>query len=459
MFAPLGRRLALVNALVIVVVVAIVGVSALGVLRVRIARQDHETIVERAAVAGVNWLPLLGSNQAMPTPTAASTTSPPSSSRSEESDETDGDQLIEGGDTLVLGFDRTGALVINPRSLNVKGLPAIEGVALALRGTANTRRLSLSDAQAVEVYTMPVMDNGQIVGAVQAIQGRSEHDQTMRLLGLAIAGSAGLGVLLAAPAGLFLARRAMRPIDIAFEHQRTFVADAAHELRSPLTVLRANAELIERIPDMDRQELMGEVGSMVQEIDEMSRLVNDLLDLAKADAGRLIVHTQPIELGDLIRDAVGVMAPLAESSGLSLSVAITAPVFVRADPSRIRQLVRVLVDNAISYTASGGDVHVLVEQRGSLAVIEVRDTGIGIPPEELQNVFRRFYRTDHARARSVGGAGLGLSIAHAIAVAHGGDIQVESVPGHGAVFRIIIPGAQTGDSASPKDGANVSSES
>jgi len=442
MFAPLGRRLALVNALVIVVVVAIVGVSALGVLRVRIARQDHETIVERAAVAGVNWLPLFGSKQAMPTPIAASKTSPPNSSGSEESDETDSDQLIEGGDTLVLGFDRTGALMINPRSLNVKGLPAIEGVALALRGTANTRRLSLSDAQAVEVYTMPVMDNGQIVGAVQAIQGRSEHDQTMRLLGLAIAGSAGLGVLLAAPAGLFLARRAMRPIDIAFEQQRTFVADAAHELRTPLTVLRANAELIERLPDMDRQELMEEAGAMVQEIDEMSRLVNDLLDLARADAGRLLLQTQPTELSGLIRDAVGVMTPLAEDSGLSLDVNAAAPVLVEADPSRIRQLVRVLVDNAISYTASGGAVHVLVEQRGPLAVIEVRDTGIGIPPDELQNVFRRFYRTDHARARSMGGAGLGLSIAQAIALAHGGRIVLESHPGQGSLFRIELPAVE-----------------
>ena len=442
MFAPIGRRLALVNAIVIVVVVAIVGVVSLGVLRIRIERQAHATIVERAVAAGANWTPLLVSDQTLPAVSSTSTSHP---SNSTESHESDSSELIEGGDTLVLGFNRGGTLVINPRGLNLKGLSPTDGVARALQGTANTRRLSVGDGASVEVYSMPIINDGVIIGAVQAIQGRSEHDQTMRLLGFAIAGSAGLGVLLAAPAGLFLARRAMRPIDIAFEHQRTFVADAAHELRSPLTVLRANAELIERIPDMDRQELMGEIGSMVQEIDEMSRLVNDLLDLATADAGRLIVNMQPIELGGVIRDAVNVLLTLAEGAGLSLTVEIAAPVLVDADASRIRQLVRVLVDNAISYTAAGGEVHVLVQQRGALAVIEVRDTGTGIPPEELQNVFRRFYRTDHARARSAGGAGLGLSIAHAIAVAHGGDIQVESVPGRGALFRIIIPGARTGD--------------
>jgi signal transduction histidine kinase len=286
---------------------------------------------------------------------------------------------------------------------------------------------------------MPVIANGRTVGAVQAIQGNGEHDQTVQLLWIAIAGAAGLGLLLAAPAGLFLARRAMRPIDQAFEQQQAFVADAAHELRTPLTVLRANAEMIERLPDIDREELSAELAGMVTEIDDMSRLVSDLLDLARADAGRLVIERAAMDVASVIRETVESMRPLAAAAGLSLSVDAIAPAVAEIDPGRIRQLARVLVDNALSYTGAGGNVAVTVKRLGREVVIEVADTGIGIPEDEQANVFRRFYRTDHARVRAEGGTGLGLSIAFAIAEAHAGNIRLSSTPGKGTLVRVAIP--------------------
>jgi two-component system, OmpR family, sensor histidine kinase CiaH len=437
-FAPIGRRLALVNAVVITVLVAVVGVSALLVLRDRIAQQTHDTLVERAGIAGASWTSYLASGQ--PIPNAAIAASAPE--QVVDADDATGNDLLESGDTVLLGFDRNGVLAANPRGLNLAGFSTTDSVGLALKGAASTRRLNLKESGTVDVYTVPLRSNGQIVGVVQAIQGQREHDQTMRLLALVLAGSAGLGVLLAAPAGLFLARRAMRPIDLAFERQRTFVADAAHELRAPLTVLRANAELIERIPDLSPSELQSEVGGMVQEIDEMSRLVSDLLDLARADASRLVVETSRVELAGVVRDAIQPMEALAVGAGVALTIEAGESVFVEADPGRIRQLTRALVDNALVYTASGGEVHVSVARRNRSAIVTVRDTGIGIPPEEQANVFRRFYRTDHARARSAGGAGLGLSIAHAIVVAHGGKISLESAAGCGTVIRIELPAIQ-----------------
>ena len=435
MFAPVARRLAVTNAIVIAIVVAIVGALGFSAVRYRLDQQARDALAQRALAAGVGWAPELASGELKPIAIPPPATPSPSKDR----EDSPADDLIESGDTVLLAYDRTGALVANPRGLAVANLPLASSVTEALAGKTTSQRIAPAKGEHFDLYTAPLRDNGAIVGVIQAIQGSGEHDRAVQLLWLAILGSAGLGMLLAAPAGLYLARRAMRPISHAFEQQRAFVADAAHELRTPLAVLRANAELIERLPGISRQELVAEIGGMVGEIDEMNRLVNDLLDLARADAGRLVVDIAPVDLCRAVCETVTSMAALAEASGLALACRAPEPVVAAVDRERIQQLVRGLVDNAISYTAQGGRVDVIIERRGGSAVIEVRDTGVGIRPEDQPHVFRRFYRADHARARSEGGSGLGLSIADAIVAAHRGRISLESAPGQGTAIRVQLP--------------------
>ena len=290
MFAPVARRLAVTNAIVIAIVVAIVGALGFSAVRYRLDQQARDALAQRALAAGVGWAPELASGELKPIAIPPPATPSPSKDR----EDSPADDLIESGDTVLLAYDRTGALVANPRGLAVANLPLASSVTEALAGKTTSQRIAPAKGEHFDLYTAPLRDNGAIVGVIQAIQGSGEHDRAVQLLWLAILGSAGLGMLLAAPAGLYLARRAMRPISHAFEQQRAFVADAAHELRTPLAVLRANAELIERLPGISRQELVAEIGGMVGEIDEMNRLVNDLLDLARADAGRLVVDIAPV---------------------------------------------------------------------------------------------------------------------------------------------------------------------
>lgn len=435
MFAPVARRLAFTNAIVIAIVVAVVGALGFSAVRYRLDQQARDALAQRALAAGVDWTPELASGE-LP---AIAVPQPATPSPSKDHEDSPADDLIESGDTILLAYDRTGALVANPRGLVVANLPLSSNVAEALAGKTTSQRITPTKGEHFDLYTAPLRDNGAIVGVIQAIQGSGEHDRAVQLLWLAILGSAGLGMLLAAPAGLYLARRAMRPISRAFEQQQAFVADAAHELRTPLAVLRANAELIERLPDISREELTSEIGGIVGEVDEMSRLVSDLLDLARADAGRLIVNAAPANLGRAVCETVTSMTALAEAGGLALSCRAQESVIAKIDRERIRQLTRTLVDNAISYTARGGRIDVSVERRADLAIIEVRDTGVGIRPEDQPHVFRRFYRADDARARSNGGAGLGLSIADAVVAAHHGRISLTSAPDQGTTIRVHLP--------------------
>jgi signal transduction histidine kinase len=253
----------------------------------------------------------------------------------------------------------------------------------------------------------------------------------MTLLGVA------LGTLVAVPAGLYLSRRAMAPIDDAFRRQRAFVADASHELRTPLTLIRANAELSMLDPDRPVNESLSNI---LTEVDRTDRLVDDLLLLARADAGRLELHAERCRLDALVADAAESMRPLFEGNATQLEVTADTPVEVLADADRVRQVVRSLLDNALKHT-SGGQVAVAIGSDGRWARVTVRDTGSGIPADALPHVFDRFYRVDKARSRSAGGTGLGLPIAKAIVEAHEGEITLASEQDHGTTVTFILPDA------------------
>jgi signal transduction histidine kinase len=239
------------------------------------------------------------------------------------------------------------------------------------------------------------------------------------------------------PTGLFLAGRALRPIGLAFARQRGFVADASHELRTPLTLIRATTEYVQRLPDASpivREELDG----VLHEIDATSRMVDDLLVLARIDSDELPLRRQVVDLGEVVREATAAVVPLAEAAGHSLTVSAPPGTLVDVDPDRIRQVVRILLDNALAYTPPNGTITVSVDSQGSHARITVADTGIGIAPAEQARVFDRFYRADRARSRATGGTGLGLAIARALVQAHRGEIGLESQPGRGTTVWFTV---------------------
>jgi signal transduction histidine kinase len=247
-------------------------------------------------------------------------------------------------------------------------------------------------------------------------------------------------LLLSLAAAWFLSGRALIPIQHAFQTQQEFIADASHELRTPLTVLRSATDLL----DTHRSEPLNRNGELFDdvraEIARMQRLAQDLLTLARSDAGGLELMTAPVQLADVASEVVRRTTPLARSQGVNLSLSPDGQdSTVEADPDRLQQVVLILIDNAIKHTPSGGKVEVRVRRHGQHAEVEVADTGSGIPAEHLPRIFDRFYRADKARARQHGEAGLGLAIAKMLVEAHAGDLQITSQPGVGTQATVSLP--------------------
>ncbi|MBL8881070.1 MAG: heavy metal sensor histidine kinase [Phycisphaerales bacterium] len=210
---------------------------------------------------------------------------------------------------------------------------------------------------------------------------------------------------------------------------RQFTADAAHELRTPLAALRGNAEVV-LSGKRSLDELHTVIAESIEEYDRLSRIADDLLLLARADAGQEFVRRSKMRLDVALGDVVDLFAPLADERGISLRCATDEEVWVEGDDGRLRQMVGNLLDNAIKHTPTGGRVDVHLAAPNGTVELTVRDTGAGIPPEHLPHVFDRFYRADRARTRE-GGAGLGLAISRTIAEAHCGTIKLTSTVGEG----------------------------
>jgi heavy metal sensor kinase len=218
-----------------------------------------------------------------------------------------------------------------------------------------------------------------------------------------------------------------------------FTADASHELRSPISFMRTVAEVALRNPQIDREsrEAFEEI---LVESTEASRLLEDMLALARADSHRSDLRFEPVDLADLLDEVQEKARPLAEAKNQRLAMQRNGGALVSGDRSSLRRLLWTLVDNAIKYTPSGGRIELSLEMAGSEARVDVRDTGIGIPQAMLPRVFERFFRADPSRTQ-VDGSGLGLAIAKWIADVHHAAISVESAEGRGTTFRIVFPAA------------------
>jgi signal transduction histidine kinase len=307
-----------------------------------------------------------------------------------------------------------------------------------------------SDVRVADVDSLPIRAETQRVTTgigdvyVQVIQDRTAEVQTLDTILRVLLIGGGIVVLVAFGFGAIYARRALVPIReslvsqrAALRRQREFAADASHELRTPLTVIRSSVEHLRRnrsAPSAATTEALDDIDA---EVGHLTALVEDLLLLARSDSGAITLARTPIDLGDVAAEGAGALAATAETRHVRLFLD-PEPAIVNGDSTRLRQLIVILVDNAVRHTPPGGSVRIRVRGDASEATVDVEDDGPGIPAEDMPRVFERFWRAPGAAG---GGTGLGLAIAKSIVDLHDGRITVTNRPEGGARFSVRLPGA------------------
>jgi signal transduction histidine kinase len=297
---------------------------------------------------------------------------------------------------------------------------------------------------AVRVMSIPVKKFGSVVAVVQAAQSREAVTETVERLIFVLVLTGSGALILATAGGLFMSRRAMRPVQEAFGRQRTFIADASHELKTPLTLIRADAEVLSRGIDDKVSENRELVDDLLGETDRMSAVLSDLLLLARLDAQKVSVSREPFDLALVISETSERFAARARAEDKNLEVRHSGKLPARGDASRTGQSLAALLDNALRFTPPGGTITVEGRITNKEVEASVTDTGPGIAPESLDRIFERFYRADaqsaaRSRGSSGGGTGLGLAIARDLLRAQGGEVTAENARGGGARFTLSLP--------------------
>jgi signal transduction histidine kinase len=331
------------------------------------------------------------------------------------------------GDVMDNNFT-TAPLGLPSEDLFEETLKEEEMVAATVQGTNSSAR----------VVSMPMYESGEMVGVMQyarSLRGVQETVDELVLVLLPL-GIGGLG--LAAIGGAYMAGRAVRPVRESFERQRAFIADASHELKTPLTLIRVDTEVLQSgLENPDERELADEV---LAETDRMSAILSDLLTMARLDAGVLEVARKPFDLCNLLKEETERFKVRATREGVRLEVRAPDELLASGDPARTGQILAALLDNALRFTPSGGSVEVTAREQDGGVEAAVRDTGSGISPEHLPHIFERFYRAEAARGRADGGGtGIGLAIARGLARAQEGDLEAANAKDGGAVFRLKLP--------------------
>lgn len=365
----------------------------------------------------------------------------------------DPDDLGEGGlrfggpgsGTFTLVADANGGVVVGdgPGGDRVpEGLPDLEGIAAAQEAAGrDIRNSTVAGDTPVRILTEPVVLRGQTV-YLQVVGDRTTEQRTLAVLVVVLVVGGVAALLVATAAGAGFASRALVPIRHslvaqreALRRQREFAADASHELRTPLTVIRASVDDLERHRSEPVEAVGSALGDIRAEVDQMTGMVEDLLLLARSDSGAVELDRVAVDLGDVATDGASSLAKVASEHGVAVTLD-PEPAEVTGDPARLRQLVMILVDNAIQHSVSGTTVTVAVRADGPDATLTVDDDGPGIRPEDLPRVFDRFYR---AAGSPSGGTGLGLAIAAWIVERHGGRIEATNRAEGGARFTARIP--------------------
>lgn len=354
-------------------------------------------------------------------------------------------------ETQVLLLDGSGGVLPGQPDPAIDGLPDRDAISVASRTGSDEREVTL-DGQHLRLMTRPATipghdDDPAIDGFAQAVYRMGLHERQEAILLWTIAIVCALGILGAGVVTALVTRRALQPVRAAFATERRFVAAASHELRTPVAIVRASAEILER------ERLVGDggrplVADIVAEADRMGLLVTDLLTLASAEAGALAVVRQPVELVAWLIGLSRRIESMADPAGLTVRTSLpeTRPVVVEADEDRLAQLVLILVDNAIEHSPPGGILGLSLRAGGGRATIGVTDQGPGVPETERERIFEPFARLP-GRRRSASGSGLGLAIARQLALRHGAELRVDDAPGGGARFTLRLPLVSAGVAA------------
>jgi signal transduction histidine kinase len=325
-------------------------------------------------------------------------------------------------------------------TLGTLGLPSKALASQSLEEDAGVSATIHGPQGRVRVVSMPMREeSGEVVGVIQYARSLERVQQTISRLVLVLLPLALGGLGAALFGGLYMAGRAMRPARESFEKQRAFIADASHELKTPLTLIRADAEVV-----LYRGHLNQEDRKLVEhslaETDRMGAILSDLLLVARLDAGEADVATKPFDLVSVLSEEAERFGVRAADKGVHLEVQTPSELLTRGDFKRTRQIIAVLLDNAVRFVPPGGSIAVSGRLQDRWVEASVTDTGPGISPEHLPHLFDRFYRAEASRTRSTsGGTGLGLAIARELARAQDGDLVAESVEGRGATFRLRLP--------------------
>lgn len=338
-----------------------------------------------------------------------------------------------GPDGRVTDKDPTAA------TLGTLGLPSKGLAREALTGDEAVSATIPGPEGRARVVSIPMRQwSGEVVGVVQyarSLEGVQKTTSRLVLVLLPVA-IGGLGAALLG--GLFMAGRAVRPARESFERQRAFVADASHELKTPLTLIRADTEMVlyRGHINQDDQAL---VEHALAETDRMDAILSDLLLVARLDAGKLEVAEKPFDLSSVLAEEAERFGVRAAAKGVRLEVRVPGELPALADPKRTGQILAVLLDNAVRFAPPGGSIDVSGRLVDGRTEATVADTGPGISPEHLNRVFDRFYRAEVSRSRGKGtGTGLGLAIARDLARAQGGDLVANGAK-EGARFRLLLP--------------------
>lgn len=384
-----------------------------------------------------------------------------------------------------------GQVVATSDNMEGRRLP-VDGIDLraARSGYAHFDTIEI-DGERLRILDSPLFAAGQPVGLLQVARALQPAEDTLNRLRLLLLAGIGVSTVLSGLVGWTLARAALAPIgrvtqtaaeigasrdfgrrveypgpadevgrlaatfnsmlsqlqgayaelqaaysriEETLASQRRFIADVSHELRTPLTTIRGNAGLLQQVETLSSEDRADSVAQIAGEAERMSRLVQDLLVLARADAGQHL-RREPVEVGPLLREVARQAALIAD--GVEVRVEAVAEAETLGDRDYLKQLLLILVDNALKYTPRGGSVSLSSSVGDAAVSLRVVDTGVGIAPEDQPHVFERFYRAD--RARSSRGTGLGLAIARWIVEEHRGRIEVESEVGRGSAFTVTLP--------------------
>ncbi|MBW2038023.1 MAG: heavy metal sensor histidine kinase [Deltaproteobacteria bacterium] len=374
---------------------------------------------------------------------------------------------------------------VGDRSTNLRNVKipiSVQTLKEAARGRVTFETIKVMGKYPLRVVTLPIIENGRMVGIVQVGSSLEGVEEALHQLLLILLIAFPAALLVTSVGGLFLANKALRPVDEitqiarrigsgdlsqririkrvndeigrlastfnemiakleeSFRQVKRFTADASHELKTPLTILRGEVEV-----GLKKKRDLGEyrriLASNLEEIDRMSRIVGDLLTLSRADMGEFKLEREEVDLSYLAREVWEDLQLLAQERGVLLQCMDDGFTQVEGDPLLLRQLILNLVENGVKYTPSGGEVELRVkgDREKGVVKIQVTDTGVGIDQQDLERVFDRFFRVDKARSRDTGGTGLGLSICKWIAQSHQGQIAAESELGKGSTFTVTIP--------------------